>query len=79
MKSVPAGVFKQTCLRLLDEVAETGEGIEVTKHGRPVARVVPVPRQETRDWADCMKGTARIEGDLVSPATDEGDWEVLGS
>jgi prevent-host-death family protein len=79
MRSVPAGVFKQTCLRLLDEVAETGEGIEVTKHGRPVARVVPVPRQEARDWNDCMRGAARIEGDLVAPAADADDWEVLGS
>jgi prevent-host-death family protein len=79
MRVVPAGVFKQTCLRLLDEVAQTGEGIEVTKHGRPVARVVPVPRQAARDWGDCMRGTARIEGDLVAPASEAAEWEVLGS
>jgi prevent-host-death family protein len=38
---VPAGEFKQRCLALLDQVAETGMPIVVTKRGKPVARVVP--------------------------------------
>lgn len=42
MRTIPAGRFKAECLRLLDEVAETGETIVVTKRGRPVARVEPV-------------------------------------
>ncbi|MGH2443671.1 MAG: type II toxin-antitoxin system Phd/YefM family antitoxin [Chloroflexota bacterium] len=40
--SVPAGQFKQRCLALLDQVAETGMPIVVTKRGRPVARIVPI-------------------------------------
>ena len=40
--TIPAGQFKARCLALLDEVAETGRQIVVTKHGRPVARVVPL-------------------------------------
>lgn len=51
----------------------------MTKHGKPVARVVPVPRQAARDWGDCMKGTARMKGDLVAPVSEESDWKVLGS
>lgn len=39
---VSATEFKQSCLSLLDHVAETGEEIIVTKHGKPVARVVPI-------------------------------------
>ncbi len=42
MRTIPAGRFKAQCLRLLDEVAETGETIVVTKRGKPVARVEPV-------------------------------------
>jgi prevent-host-death family protein len=42
MRTIPAGQFKARCLRLLDEVAETGETIVVTKRGRPVAKVEPV-------------------------------------
>ena len=40
-KEITATQFKARCLRLLDEVAETGETLVVTKHGRPVARVMP--------------------------------------
>jgi len=43
-REITASQFKARCLRLLDEVAESGETLVVTKHGRPVARVVPPPR-----------------------------------
>jgi prevent-host-death family protein len=42
MRTIPAGRFKAQCLRLLDEVSETGETIVVTKRGKPVAKVGPV-------------------------------------
>lgn len=41
MKRIGAAKFKATCLRLIDRVAETGEPLEVTKHGKPVVRLVP--------------------------------------
>jgi prevent-host-death family protein len=43
MREIKAGEFKPKCLKLLDEVAETGEVLVVTKRGRPVARVLPEP------------------------------------
>lgn len=42
MRTIPAGQFKAQCLAILDEVAETGETVVVTKRGRPVARVEPL-------------------------------------
>jgi prevent-host-death family protein len=41
-KTMTASRFKAQCLALLDEVAETGESLVLTKRGRPVARVAPV-------------------------------------
>lgn len=41
LRTIPAGEFKAKCLQLLDEVAERGGTLIVTKRGRPVARVVP--------------------------------------
>lgn len=79
MKTIPAGEFKQTCLRLLDEVRETGDVIVVTKRGKPVAQLAPLPRSATGDWIGAMRGTGRIVGDLVAPAGDEHEWEVLRS
>jgi len=42
MRTIPAGRFKAQCLKLLDEVAESGETIVVTKRGKPVAKLEPV-------------------------------------
>ena len=40
--TVPASAFKARCLALLDEVATTHRSLVITKHGVPVARVVPI-------------------------------------
>jgi prevent-host-death family protein len=42
MKSIAAGQFKNHCLKLLDDVAETRTPVVITKRGRPVAKLVPV-------------------------------------
>lgn len=57
-KAITATQFKARCLRLLDEVAESGETLVVTKRGRPVARVEPT--QPPRD----LRGSVKL---LVSP------------
>lgn len=78
MKTVAAGEFKQTCLKLLDEVEETRETIVVTKRGKPVAQVVPLPRKRSRaSWLGSLRGTAIIAGDVVAPAADPAEWETL--
>jgi prevent-host-death family protein len=41
MKSIPAGKFKDVCLKTLDEVASTKSPVVITKRGRPVAKLVP--------------------------------------
>ena len=46
MKRIGAGRFKATCLRLIDRVATTGEPVEVTKRGKPLARLVPVQHDD---------------------------------
>lgn len=77
VKTVPAGEFKQTCLRLLDEVRETGEPIVVTKRGVPIAQLAPLGRSPAVDWAGAMVGTGSIVGDLVEPVLDAEGWEAL--
>lgn len=78
MRPIPAARFKQTCLKLLDEVARTGQPLTVTKRGRPVAQVIPIPRgKRARDWGRGLRGTIRILGDIVSPVVPPEDWEAL--
>lgn len=64
---VPAGEFKARCLALLDEVAETGKPLLVTKRGRPVARVVPV------ESPPGLLHSVKKEKDLVSPIDKKWD------
>ena len=46
VRTMRASDFKTHCLGLLDRVATTGESIVVTKHGRPVARLVPLVEEQ---------------------------------
>ena len=76
-RAVPAGEFRTNCLRLMDEVQETGAVIVVTKHRRPVVRVIPFREQPPRLVGSC-KGQLRIIGDIDSePAIPAEDWDML--
>lgn len=77
MKEVAISEFKAKCLALLDQVQKTKKPIRVTRRGKPVAEVVPASHDSTRNWIGSMKGKSKIFGDIISPATDESDWEVL--
>ena len=70
--TVPAGEFKARCLQLLDEVAATGHALTITKRGRPVARVVPMPPERTLFGA--LAGSVEVRGDIVGPVGEQ--WEA---
>jgi prevent-host-death family protein len=68
---VTASRFKAQCLALLDEAA-AGEEIIVTKHGRPVARVIAA------EGAVDLIGSVTFEVDddaLIAPLSDDWDAE----
>jgi len=72
--------FKATCLAVLERVRRTRKPILITRFGEPVAEVVPPsPPPRPEGWLGCMSGNGRVVGDVVSPATEEGQWEALGS
>jgi len=54
---VAAADFKATCLELMDRVCETRSEYVVTKHGRPVAKLVPYTEPERKTLFGSMKGT----------------------
>ena len=70
-KTIPAGEFKQQCLALMDEVAASGGEFVITKHGRPVARLVPVSGDDNLANVPIfgsMAGTVTIlEDDITTP------------
>jgi prevent-host-death family protein len=78
MEEIAISKFKATCLAVLERVRTTKQPVLVTRFGKPVAEVVPPsPSGEVSDWMGSMKDEIEIVGDIVAPATDPGDWEVL--
>jgi len=76
MDEIAISKFKATCLAVLERVRKTRRPIL----GKPVAEVVPPsPKPKKKPWLGSMAGTAQIVGDIVSPASDEKEWEVLNS
>ena len=77
MKEIAISEFKAKCLSLLDQVQKTKKPLRVTRFGKPVAEVIPPSPAPAADWMGSMKEEIEILGDIVGPASDENDWEVL--
>lgn len=78
MEEIAISKFKATCLEVLERVRRTRKAVLVTRFGKPVAEVIPpsiVDKKGRR--LGSMVGTARIKGDIVSPASANDDWDVL--
>ena len=72
-RTIKASEFKARCLRPMDEVAETGEEIVITRRGRPVSRLAPC-REPPDTIFGADRDVIRIHGDVVTPL-DVG-WEA---
>ena len=71
--TLTASEFKAKCLRLLDEVAEHGNNLIITKRGRPIARVAPINARHKKVWGS-WKGIVKIKGDIVNFHDDWGEF-----
>ncbi len=71
---IPAGEFKAKCLKLMDQVRDSGQEIVITKRGKPVAKLVPVGERKIPPLSGSMAGTVKIMGDIIGPFHEE--WEL---
>jgi prevent-host-death family protein len=76
MRKMAAGSFKTNCLAVMDEVQGKHETVVITKHGKPVAKLVPV-NAETDEIYNFLKGKGAVTGDVVSPALSLEGWGEL--
>ena len=78
MRDIAISKFKATCLAVLDEVDKTHQPIRITRRGKPIAEIgPPAPSSKIADAVGCMIGRIKILGDIVSPSTDEREWDAL--
>lgn len=77
MKSIAITEFKAQCLALLEAVSRTGEPLEITKRGKPLARVVPSAGEKARYLQSSLTGTVTILGDAMKPVLPPGAWNAV--
>ncbi len=73
IRTIKASEFKAKCLKLMDDVAEGGYQIVITKNGRPVSRLVPY-RERPKSLFGIDRGRIEIIGDIIEPIDVE--WEA---
>jgi prevent-host-death family protein len=76
VKKMAAGSFKTNCLAVMDEVQAKHETVVITKHGKPVAKLVPV-NTGTDEIYNFLAGKGTVVGDVVSPALSSKEWGEL--
>jgi prevent-host-death family protein len=76
MKTMAAGSFKVHCLAVMDEVQAKRETVLITKHGKPVAKLIPADK-DSDDIYGFLAGKGEITGDVVAPAMSGDDWGDL--
>ena len=74
MQKIPAAQFKSQCLAVMDQIAETGRPVVVTKHGKPVVQIIPVQSDENEIFG-FLEGKVRIVGD-VENTIPLSDWNL---
>lgn len=80
MEKVTISKFKAMCLALLDKVKRTGQPILVTRRGESIAQILPPPPPDKPEsWLGSFQATGKIVGDIMAPAVDEREWDILRS
>lgn len=67
MKTIALTKFKEQCLSLLDQLDD--EGLVITKHGKPIARIAPFSRQ-SEELIGSLKEDIRTHGLIYSTGLD---------
>ena len=63
MKTIKISEFKERCLALLEKLGP--EGLVITKHGKPLAKVVPFGRS-SEELIGSLKGKLKVKGDITT-------------
>jgi prevent-host-death family protein len=76
MTDVPISEFKAKCLGLIEQAYKTRQPLRITRHGRPLAEVIPVGPDRRRKFMGDMIGTAEIVATPFSPIIDLDEIEA---
>jgi antitoxin (DNA-binding transcriptional repressor) of toxin-antitoxin stability system len=63
MKKINASLFKEQSLSILENLDP--EGIIITKHGKPIAKLIPI-QQQSASLIGGLKDQIKVHGDIFS-------------
>jgi prevent-host-death family protein len=73
---IKASEFKARCLKLMEQVATTREPLTITKNGKPIAQLGPVPAKAPRGILG-LHPQGRVLGNIVGPVVAADEWDAL--
>jgi antitoxin (DNA-binding transcriptional repressor) of toxin-antitoxin stability system len=77
MQKINVSEFKAICLRLLEQIRQTGQPIEILKNGEPLAIVYPPNNKKRTGTFGVLKSSVNGKvGDLTDPLDDVA-WDAL--
>lgn len=74
MNFIKASEFKAKCLQLMDQVAQSGQSIVITKNGKPISKLVPYQTKPDTLFG-LHQGAIDCKDDLIEPL--DVDWHAL--
>ena len=73
---ISAAEFRTNCFKILDQVKLTHREVIITKHGKPIAKLVHISQPKEKDpLLGAMEGLVETIGDLTEPVIDADAWE----
>lgn len=79
MDTVSVSEFKATCLAVIERVRRTGQHVLITKHGEPVAELIPPQpvEEHRRGFLGRLRDAAVITGDITGSVIEPAEWDAL--
>jgi antitoxin (DNA-binding transcriptional repressor) of toxin-antitoxin stability system len=64
-------------IKILDEVKQSHQEVIITNRGKPIAKVVHIDQDDTKDpLLGAMEGIGRTVDSLTEPVTSHTEWEL---
>lgn len=76
MQEILISEFKAKCIAILKRVQMTREPVLITRRGKPIARIEPIPQGDLARKLGTLRGRMSIHGDIVTESAGD-EWEVL--
>ena len=77
VKSIPISEFRQKCLTLLPTMAESGDEMIVTRHGKPLALVSPIRQSVYNGIYGLYSDGNIVYPDPTAPYYSDKEWDEI--